>query len=212
MEVGERDDDQLMISVQSGDAEAFEELVQRYQGPLWAFFFRNSRDAQFSEDLTQETLLRLHNQSWDYLPRGRFRGWLFRIGRNLMIDNIRKQSHDILIHAQKGTKDEQSPLIDLISDDMLGSHDQAQAHELEALVNELLDQIPEEQRLTFTLHHFGGLSLPEIAEAMETNVATCKSRLRLTREKLQAALKKRGWNPLAVNVAESDDNDQETFA
>ncbi|MFN0196441.1 MAG: RNA polymerase sigma factor [Planctomycetaceae bacterium] len=195
MDAGELDDDQLMIFVQSGESDAFEELVRRYQGPLWSFFFRNCRDAQFAEDLTQETLLRLHHQSWDYLPRGCFRGWLFRIGRNLMIDNIRKRSHDILIHAQKGTREDESSLIDLIADDILSTDDRIRTQELQEIVDQLLDQFPEEQRLTFSLHHFGGLSLSEIAEALETNIATCKSRLRLTREKLQEALKCKGWSP-----------------
>ena len=93
------EDDQLMVRIQSGDTRAFEELVDRYQAPLIGFFFRNTRDTQLSEDLAQETLLRVYNQSWDYLPVGRFRGWMYRIGRNLMIDNIRRQSHDALVKA-----------------------------------------------------------------------------------------------------------------
>ena len=77
------EDDQIMIRIQSGDPHAFEELVKLHQGPLIGFFFRNTRDAQLSEDLTQETLLRVYNQSWDYIPLGRFKGWMFRIARNL---------------------------------------------------------------------------------------------------------------------------------
>ena len=90
------DDDQLMIRLQAGDAQAFEELVYQHQSALVGFFFNNTRDLQLSEDLTQETLLRVYNQSWNYLPSGRFRGWMFRIGRNLLIDNVRKQTNDVL--------------------------------------------------------------------------------------------------------------------
>src|SRR5687767_3432918 len=96
------EDDQLMVRIQDGDARAFRELMDRHQGPLIGFFFRNTRDAQMAEDLAQETLLRVYDQSWDYLPQGRFRGWMYRIGRNLLIDNVRKQSHDALIRAVKG--------------------------------------------------------------------------------------------------------------
>ena len=72
-------DDELMLLVQAGEDRAFERLVERHQGPLWGFFFRNVRDAQLAEDLTQETLLKLYNQAWDYLPRGKFRA-KFRAG------------------------------------------------------------------------------------------------------------------------------------
>ena len=60
------------------------------------------------------------------------------------------------------------------------------------MVNEVLEEIPAEQRLTFTLHHFSGLSLSEVADVTETTTATAKSRLRLAREKLQQKLKRRG--------------------
>ena len=96
------EDDQLMIRIQSGDLRAFDELVEKYQGPLIGFFFRNCRDSQRSEDLSQETLLRVYNQAWNYLPQGRFRGWMYRVARNLLIDSIRRQSHDALIKAYTG--------------------------------------------------------------------------------------------------------------
>ena len=96
------EDDTLMVRLQEGDSAAFDELVARYQGPLLGFFYRNTRDRQLSEDFAQETLLRVYNQSWDYLPSGRFRGWIYRIARNLLVDNIRRQSHDALIHAFTG--------------------------------------------------------------------------------------------------------------
>jgi RNA polymerase sigma-70 factor (ECF subfamily) len=86
-----------MVRIQSGDTAAFDELVDLHQGSLIGFFFRNTRDAQLSEDLTQETLLKLYNQAWDYLPVGRFRGWMYRIGRNLLIDNVRRRTNDALV-------------------------------------------------------------------------------------------------------------------
>ncbi len=187
------EDDLLMIRIQEGCPHAFRELMDRHQGPLIGFFFRNTRDAQLAEDLAQETLLRVYDQSWDYLPRGKFRGWMYRIGRNLMIDNVRKQSHDALIRAVKGHRDtDQADAMARIAGEVLPPDVHAGHRELASLVDELLDEIPEEQRLTFTLHHYAGLTLPEVADVMDTSLPTTKSRLRLAREKLQDKLARRG--------------------
>jgi RNA polymerase sigma-70 factor (ECF subfamily) len=187
------EDDLLMVRIQEGDPRAFSELMDRHQGPLIGFFFRNTRDAQMSEDLAQETLLRVYDQSWDYLPQGRFRGWMYRIGRNLLIDNVRKQSHDALIRAVKGHHEkDQADAMARLAGEVLPPEVHAGHRELARMVDDLLDEIPEEQRLTFTLHHYAGLSLPEVAEAMDTSLPTTKSRLRLAREKLQDKLLERG--------------------
>ena len=198
------DDDALMKRIQSGDYAAFESLVERYEGPLTGFFFRNLRDIQLSEDLTQETLLRIYNQSWDYLPLGRFRAWMYRIARNLMIDSVRKQSHDALVRAVKSKPDDDS-LMRLVID-VVSPVQQAQQRELAHIVDEMLKQLPEEQRLTFVLHHYSGLPLPEVADAMETSVSTTKSRLRLAREKLREKLERLGVTGPAPSMPEANES------
>ena len=188
------DDDQLMIAIQGGDSQAFNELVERYEQPLVRFFFANTRDWQFAEDLTQDTLIRVFDQAWDYLPTGRFRGWMFRIARNLLIDNIRRRSHDALIRSVRGTGDETCVLAGL-ADVIPSPADEAERKELTRLVEALLQDLPEDQRLTFTMHHFSGLTLSEVGEILHANTATTKSRLRLAREKLREKLAERGIQP-----------------
>lgn len=187
-------DDQLMYQLQGGDRTAFDQLVQRYQNPLAGFFFRHLRDWQLAEDLTQETLIRVHSTSWDYLPRGCFKGWLFRIARNLMIDSTRRRSHDALVNAgrTRQPRDNEDDLLERLAGDFVLPEDRADQNEFAKLVGDLLQKIPEEQRLTFMMHHYSGLSLPEVADAMEANLPTTKSRLRLAREKLRQLLAEKG--------------------
>lgn len=189
------DDDRLMIRLQEGDRSAFDALVARHQGDLYGFFVKNTRDPALAEDLTQETLLKVYRMSWDYLPLGRFRGWMFRMARNLLIDTARRRSHDALVHALRAKSREQAGEAEAISrlaDELLPPETQAGQRELAEIVDGLLAELPAEQRMTFTLHHFHGLPLPEVADVLETNVPTTKSRLRLAREKLQARLAKLG--------------------
>lgn len=186
------EDDQLMLRLQEGDRPAFDQLVDRHRHALLGFFFRNTRDIQLSEDLTQDTLLKVYNQAWDFLPRGAFRGWMFRIARNLLIDNTRRRSHDALVRAVRGRHGEDDDGLARIEGEVKSAEEEAEQRELSVIVEETLPKLPEEQRLTFVMHHFHGLSLPEVALAMETSLPTCKSRLRLAREKLRDKLKERG--------------------
>lgn len=187
------DDDALMIRLQSGDAAAFGEVVDRHERSLLGFFFHNTRDRQLAEDLTQETLLKVYHQAWDYLPLGRFRGWLFRIARNLLIDDVRRRSHDALIRAVgTGRRDDDEEPLARVVGEVAPPEARIENAELRSLISELLEEIPEDQRMTFVLHHYSDLPLAEVATIMEASEATTKSRLRLAREKLAEKLRLRG--------------------
>jgi RNA polymerase sigma-70 factor (ECF subfamily) len=188
-------DDELMILIQSGVAQAFEDLVDRYQSMLIGFFMRNTRDLQLSEDLAQETLLKVYNQAWDYLPLGRFKGWMFRMARNLLIDNVRRRSHDALVRASRRQSREEDDALARIAGELAPPEQPLEQSELAGIIDGLLGEIPDDQRQTFTLHHYSDLSLQEVAEIMDAPIATCKSRLRLAREKLAEKLRARGLAP-----------------
>jgi RNA polymerase sigma-70 factor (ECF subfamily) len=190
-------DDELMIRLQSGDQAAFGEVVDRHERSLIGFFFHNTRDLQLSEDLTQETLLKVYHQAWDYLPLGRFRGWLFRIARNLLIDDVRRRSHDALIRAVgTGRRDDEEEPLARVAAEVVPPEAGLANEDLRRLISELLDEIPEDQRMTFVLHHYSDLPLAEVAVIMESSEATTKSRLRLAREKLADKLRLRGIQAL----------------
>ncbi|MCA9094222.1 MAG: sigma-70 family RNA polymerase sigma factor [Planctomycetaceae bacterium] len=185
------EDDLLMIRLQDGESPAFETLVEKYQPELIGFFYKNTRDRQLAEDLSQETMLKVYRMSWDYLPTGRFRGWMYRIARNLMIDDYRRRSGDALLHAKADQREDTQALSHLM-EEMIPAEVSADRAEFSAIVDDLLPEIPDDQRQTFLLHYYSGLSLPEVAEIMECEVATSKSRLRLAREKLRDKLRLRG--------------------
>ena len=192
------DDDQRMIRLQNGERNAFDEIVNAWQGPLFGFFLRNLRDRSLSEDLVQETLLRLYRAAWDYLPTGQFRGWLFRIARNLLIDHTRRAARDALVRRVRLKPEPDdgatADLLSLLPDEIVSPVVRASQSELTDAVNELLDDLPEEQRETFHLHHFNSLTLSEVADAMQTSLPTAKSRLRLAKEKLRYHLSCRGFS------------------
>jgi RNA polymerase sigma-70 factor (ECF subfamily) len=191
------EDDQRMIRLQDGDTQVFSEIVLLWKGPLFGFFLRNTRDEHLAEDLVQETLLRLYRSCWDYLPRGLFKGFLFRIARNLLIDQSRRATNDVLIRSLRsrpsGRDGEELDPLSLISGDEPSAEDQAIQREVNLAVQAILVTLPEEQRQTFVLHQYQSLTLPEVADAMHTSLPTAKSRLRLAREKLRHLLTCRGY-------------------
>ena len=196
-------DDELMIAIQSGESSAFNALVDRYQAMLIGFFLRNTRDLQLSEDLAQETLLKVYNQAWDYLPLGRFRGWMFRIGRNLLIDTVRRRASDALVHAGRRQSAEGDDALARLAGEFRSPDQPVHQEEFVQLIDSLLGEIPDDQRQTFLLHHYSDLSLAEVAEITEVPVATCKSRLRLAREKLAEKLRTRGIGPQDATFPEN---------
>jgi len=189
------DDDRLMIRLQEGDRSAFDLLFEKYQHALVGFFVRSTRDRELSQDLAHETWIKLLNNFWDYIPSGRFRGWLFRIAHNLMIDDVRRRSGDALLRSYTGRADDEDDGIGRLAGEILPPTQAIESNEVTAVVDQALDEIPEDQRLTFILHIYCDLPINEVATIMEVSPATSKSRLRLAREKLSEKLQLRGIGP-----------------
>lgn len=165
-----------MRDVQSGDAEAFRYLVERYQGPIYNLMLRGVPDASTAADLAQETFLKAYAAIGRFDATKRFFPWIYSIGMNILRDHMRKAGRELSGLEVEGTHDK-SP---------------------ENLVMESLDsrrvgrevlRLPETYREALILRFREECSMKEIAVALGIGVSGAKMRvsrgLAMLRERLE---------------------------
>lgn len=182
-------DEQLMLRYQSGDARAFDELLARYQKPLFQFIYRSVGVVAVAEDVLQDTFMRVIRNNSTYQQQAKFSTWIYTIARNLCVDHARRGKHrnHASLDAPMGGDDASTLL------DRQASHEADQAAQLgdaqfNAALQKLLGQLPEEQREVFVLREIQDLSFKEIAEIAGISENTAKSRMRYALEKLRGGL------------------------
>jgi len=84
-------DDRLMVLTAGGDLPAFEELLRRYEKRVLNYAYRILADAGAAEDVLQQTFLNLFESAGTYTPEGKFPAYLFRIARNLSLNESARQ-------------------------------------------------------------------------------------------------------------------------
>ncbi len=173
-----RDDDALMTAAAGGDEAAFRVLVERWERRVLAFLFRSLGSSEDAADFAQETFLRLYRAAPDYIPRGRFAPFLFRIAGNLARNEIRRRGVRRLLNWGAGAReDEESGALRVEAPDAdRPDVSWARAHEAQRVRRALL-ALPERQRIAVTLKRFEGLTQEEIAEAMGISVGAVESLL-----------------------------------
>jgi RNA polymerase sigma-70 factor, ECF subfamily len=188
----ETSDEQLMLAFRAGDARAFEALVRRHRGPVFHFILRFTGQRARSEDLLQETWLKVVRSAREYEPRARFTTWLYTIARNLCVDSARKESHRQAesLEAPAGAQDADGgrPLGEALPDGGASPERGAHAARLRPLLERALAELPEEQREVFVLREYSGIAFKEIAEVTGVSENTVKSRMRYALEALRRRL------------------------
>lgn len=172
-------DEQLMQQYQRGQSAAFETLYQRYRGDLYRFLLRQFEQTQ-AEELYQEIWMKVIQGQQRYQPQASFRTWLYTIAHNHLRDQARRQQVRIETQPEAAAPEPQHQL-----DPVKVSQDQ---QAWQALLQGI-QQLPGEQRQAFLLQVEAGLSLTEIAEVMNSNTESSKSRLRYAMRKLREHLK-----------------------
>jgi RNA polymerase sigma-70 factor (ECF subfamily) len=179
-------DEALMIALSKGDKMAFNELYQRYSGQLLGYFMNMLwRDKEKAEDFVHDLFAKIIRNP-DYFDVNRsFKTWLFSVASNMCKNEYKK------IEVRKNTSNGVEDYRNVSSNNNVLN--EVQDVQFKEAFEETLETLDEKHREVFTLRHFDGLSMKEIAEIMEINEGTVKSRLFYATKQLAEQLK--SFNP-----------------
>ena len=173
-------DEQMMWRVRSrDDAEAFAQLVNKWQGPIQRLCVRMLGDAHRGEDLAQEAFARLYAKRDQYEPSARFSTYLWRVAMNLCYDELRrlKRRPETSLDAILPESDEPFSILDANAAVEATPDTEIQSREQAELVREALKKLPENYRAVVVLRHYEDLKFREIAEVLDIPEGTVKSRM-----------------------------------
>lgn len=181
-------EDELVEQAQSGNMNAFSELVLRHQKFVYNLALRGLGDANEAEDLAQEAFIR----AWRALPRFRrqakFRTWLYRIVVNLCYNRLPQLRQELAAVQADEDDDGQLdawPQASADSNDPLG---QVEAGERRNFLHHQMALLPDSQRMLLLLRYQDDFSYEEIAQVMEMPLGTVKTGLFRAKGALRQAL------------------------
>ena len=185
-------DEELIERFHTGDTAAFEELLKRYQRPVFNFILRSTRDRDTAEELLQEVFLKVIQKSKDFQGNSKFSTWLYTLARNLCIDTGRKmvfRRHRSL-DAPLAAVGEGQPasLLDRVAGDGPHADRTVIGQDLQTRLQAAVDDLPDEQREVFLLRELERMPFKDIADVVGVPENTVKSRMRYALERLQRAL------------------------
>lgn len=183
-------DEELMLACKDDMGEALEEIYRRYYRQVYYFVCRNYSRKEQAEDITQEAFLRIYRGRKSYEPTAKFAVWLYRIVRNLCIDESRRYwNRNVTRETESVVEESQSTPLDLIASN---EQDVRQSMDEERDMNTIKDAIQmlsPEQREVIILNKFQGLSYQEIGEIIGSNAESVKQKAYRAHLKLRELLK-----------------------
>lgn len=191
-------DEQLLLTYrETGNREAFAQLVYRYERELFNYLRRYLGNAEMAEDTFQATFLQVHLKCGQYQSDRKFRPWLYAIATNQAIDARRRNKRHRMVSLdtpREQDHDEVGQLVNYLETAETGPLDGAMNDERRQLVHFTLEQLPESMYAVIQLVYYQGLKYREAAEILDIPVGTVKSRV-------HAAIAKLGevWNTHQVD-------------
>jgi RNA polymerase sigma-70 factor (ECF subfamily) len=168
-----------MVAYREGDAGALDELYRRYQGPIFGFAYRYMGNADQAQDIVQETFLRVHRGREQYLPSSKFSSWLFRIARNLCIDEKRRYwNRRVMAETEMAGRDPDADtnVLQSFADGGTTAAEELREDELERRVREAIQELSDEQREVMVLSKYQDMTYREIGEVLGISTESVKQR------------------------------------
>jgi RNA polymerase sigma-70 factor (ECF subfamily) len=186
MKVSNKELDLVLVKrAKSGDYQAFDLLVLKYQSRLISTAFKFVKDVQIAEDIVQDSFIKAFNALESFREDSSFYTWIYRItvntSKNFLVSKKRKNelvNSDLSVEASY----EIEPVETYSPEDLL------QATQLQKVITETFDQLGEDTRTALTLRELDGLSYEQIADVVNCPVGTVRSRIFRGREVIDEAI------------------------
>jgi RNA polymerase sigma-70 factor (ECF subfamily) len=182
--VTREDEKRLVEKASGGDAAAFETLVAENQTRVYNLALRLVGNEQDALDMSQEAFIKAFTYIGSFRGESRFSVWLYRLTTNVCLDFLRSQSrraHGSL--TQAGDEDEEGRELE-IPDERFTPQSMAERRELREAVRRNLEKLPPDYKAILILREIEALSYEELAETLDLQQGTVKSRLFRARKKL----------------------------
>lgn len=180
----ETDEKKLIERAYGGDPSAFNRLMAQHENRMYAVALRMCANREDAQDCLQEAMLRVYRAIGSFKGQSTFSTWVYRITMNTCLDELRRKKN-----RQNTSLDN---LVDMgwsPTDGGAGPEKQALMHEMREKMHGAIRELPDDMRAAVVLRDIQGFSYDEIAQMLEINVGTIKSRISRGREKLREKLK-----------------------
>lgn len=179
------EDTTLVRRALDGDGFAFQQLVERYQGRLFALARNYTRNPVEVEDLVQETFLKAYARLGSFQHQSSFYTWIYRIATNTVLDFLKRRGRSPVAAVedpelvQGAAAAERAPV---------RPDARLQEGEIAAITHEVLEELPEIFRTVLVLREFEEMAYQDIADVLEVSIGTVESRLFRARNKFKQKL------------------------
>jgi RNA polymerase sigma-70 factor (ECF subfamily) len=169
-----RTDEELVARAQGGDVESFNQLIVRWERPIYALAYRVIGREEDARDVCQDAFLRAYRALPGFKGQAKFSSWLYRIALNLCRDWIRRQRR-----APVAQIPEDTDVTELAAETgpVESIEELVARRELSAIVEEAMSVLSEEQRTAIILKEYHGMTFQEIADMQGCPLSTVKTRL-----------------------------------
>jgi RNA polymerase sigma-70 factor, ECF subfamily len=167
-------DEELVARAMGGDADSFNQLILRWERPIYALAYRVIGREEDARDVCQEAFLRAFRALPGFKGQAKFSSWLYRIALNLCRDWIRRQRRAPVVQLP-----EDVDVLELASErgPVESIEDLAARRELSEVVARAMANLPDEQRTAIILKEYHGMTFQEIADLQGCPLSTVKTRL-----------------------------------
>jgi RNA polymerase sigma-70 factor (ECF subfamily) len=186
------EDAQLVERAVAGDGEAFRQLVERYQRPVYGLLLRMVRGPALAEDLAQESLIKAYRALATFDRSRQFSSWLFKIAHNTAIDHLRKNRPQT-VPLETSDSERLDRLALLAAPESQSPEARARGRDLAEALQEALMTLRPDYREAVLLRYQQGLPYDEIAQILDLPLGTVKTHLHRARRQMANGLREAGW-------------------
>lgn len=185
--------DQLLVRrARKGDQDAFAELVRLYQRPIYNLAFRMTGNPEDAEELTQNAFLNAWRGLERFQEEASFFTWLYRLATNACIDFLRHEKRRYAVLQTVSLDDEERQVAALLPDYRNAPEERALQRDLQETLTRAMHSLSHEHREILMQREIDGLSYQEIAELLNLELGTVKSRIARARLALRRILEEEG--------------------
>jgi len=181
----------LIQKARKGDQDAFGQLVLAHQNKVYTICVHMVSDREEAADLAQEAFLKAWRSLAGFQEESSFATWMYRLTTNVCLDFLRKQTRRQNIASAVSLDDEASGWSEPADHSQDPQHHLEREERKQALAR-ALRELPDHHRQILLMREVSGLSYQEIADALNADLGTIKSRISRAREQLRKILLREG--------------------